>query len=131
MTREEIIECFDELKKVAINYEVLGIPYSEFIDFINAACSALIRGLELEAENTRLKELIGRQRYVTVEQVESWKKVPIGGGDYEEWWAPSYTCPECGYENPGEGNFCQDCGCPFTDEAVEAIMNKLEALKND
>ena len=43
-------------------------------------------------------------------------------------------CPECGFENIGRGNFCQNCGCLYTDDAVEIVMKRLEdiyALHND
>lgn len=63
----------------------------------------------------------------TQEQVEKIKQEPIEGG-YDEWWCPSYACPECGYENAGKGNFCQNCGCLFTDKAVEMAVKRLEAL---
>lgn len=29
------------------------------------------------------------------------------------------------------GNFCPNCGAPMTDEAVEMVMERLEALKDD
>ena len=54
---------------------------------------------------------------------EKIKKEPIKG-ENDEWYFPSYTCPECGYENAGKGNFCHNCGCPFTDEAVEMVMER-------
>ena len=41
-------------------------------------------------------------------------------------------CSRCGY-NALEANnytFCPKCGSPFTDEAVEMVMERLEALKN-
>ena len=42
-------------------------------------------------------------------------------------------CSRCGY-NALEANnytFCPKCGSPFTDEAVEMVMKRLEALKDD
>lgn len=41
-------------------------------------------------------------------------------------------CSRCGY-NALEANnytFCPKCGRPFTDEAVEMVMERLEALKD-
>ena len=41
-------------------------------------------------------------------------------------------CSRCGY-NALEANnytFCPKCGSPFTDEAVEMVMGRLEALKD-
>ena len=42
-------------------------------------------------------------------------------------------CSRCGY-NALEANnytFCPKCGSPFTDEAVEMVMERLEALKDE
>lgn len=77
----------------------------------------------LEALNMALTAL----RPVSREQVEKMKKEPVEGG-YDELYAPTYECPECGFENIGRGNFCQNCGCPNTDEAVEMVMERMEKL---
>ena len=40
-------------------------------------------------------------------------------------------CPTCGWnieEYVGDYNFCPSCGTPMTDEAVEMVMRRLEAL---
>ena len=42
-------------------------------------------------------------------------------------------CSRCGY-NALEANnytFCPKCGSPFTDEAVEMVMERLEALNDE
>ena len=42
-------------------------------------------------------------------------------------------CSRCGY-NALEANnytFCPKCGRPFTDEAVEMVMERLEALRDN
>ena len=42
-------------------------------------------------------------------------------------------CSRCGY-NALEANnytFCPKCGSPFTDEAVEMVMKRLEALHSE
>ena len=39
------------------------------------------------------------------------------------------TCMACGYETP-IGNFCHNCGAAQTREAVEMVMERLEALKD-
>lgn len=41
-------------------------------------------------------------------------------------------CSRCGY-NALEANnytFCPKCGSPFTDEAVEMVMERMEEMKN-
>ena len=40
------------------------------------------------------------------------------------------TCMACGHETP-IGNFCHNCGAAQTREAVEMVMERLEALKDE
>ena len=42
-------------------------------------------------------------------------------------------CSVCGYRTAwGHGfRFCPRCGAPMTDEAVEMVMERVEALKDD
>lgn len=43
-----------------------------------------------------------------------------------------YSCSKCGDRGyPSKRNFCDFCGAPMTDEAVDIIMQRLEALKGD
>ena len=40
-------------------------------------------------------------------------------------------CPENGYKNyTPESRFCEFCGRPLTDEAVQMVMERMEALKD-
>ena len=45
---------------------------------------------------------------------------------------PRWQCSECGsIETPlARHRFCPSCGAPMTDEAVEMVMERLEALKD-
>lgn len=41
------------------------------------------------------------------------------------------TCSACGKANGRtKTNFCPSCGAPMTDEAVEMVLERLEALKD-
>lgn len=40
-------------------------------------------------------------------------------------------CPKCGRQSPDNFlNFCGYCGAPITDEAVEMVMERWEAMKD-
>ena len=66
-------------------------------------------------------------RPVSREQIKKMKKEPVEG-EYDELYAPTYKCPECGFENIGKGNFRQNCGCLYTDEAVEMVMERWKEV---
>lgn len=108
MTLEEAIECLKTIQRWTPewDYREDGLSYWDAIDM---ALSAL--------------------HPVSREQVEKMKKEPVEGG-YDELYAPTYKCPECGFENIGSGNFCRNCGCLHTDKAVEMVMERLEALND-
>lgn len=112
MTREEAIKALEH----ADSY--VGIHY------INGVEEAYINPHLREAVKVALSAL----RPVSREQVERMKKEPVEG-EYDELYAPTYTCQECGFENIGAGNFCRNCGCPHTDEAVEMVMEKINNME--
>lgn len=108
---------------------------SEFIAALDVALDALIpptRENELEAENRELKErIVNWRKYMapTREQVEKvrgeWRWVG------EDRWNDCYECGKCGKMHPDNSLFCPACGAPMTDEAVEMVMERLEALNED
>ena len=69
-------------------------------------------------------------RPVSRKQVEKMKKEPVEG-EYDELYAPTYKCPECGFENIGRGNFCRNCGCLHTDEAVDILLKRWKEADKD
>ena len=113
MTREEAIEA---LQKFVNGYEknICGeaVRQNGFVQAIKVVISAL--------------------RPITREQVEKvwrgeWVGVP-NMGVYDT------ACSKCGY-CPGirfwDSDFCPNCGAPMTDEAVQMVMERLEALHGD
>ena len=76
-----------------------------------------------------LQMLIAALRPVSREQVEKvwrgeWKHYlpPLGAGDIQ------CRCTKCGRTPDVETPFCAWCGAPMTDEAVDMVMERLEAL---
>ena len=43
----------------------------------------------------------------------------------------SCECSKCGCYIQQEANFCPSCGATMTDEAVQMVMERMEALKDD
>ena len=71
-------------------------------------------------------------RPITREQVEKvwrgeWKHYlpPLGAGDVQ------CRCTRCGRTPDVETPFCAWCGTPMTDKAVDMVMERMEALKDD
>ena len=80
---------------------------------------------KLRPQIMELVQNIAALRPVSREQVEKvwrgeWiKDTPLG-----------HRCKSCGCLVVGQTNFCPNCGAPTTDEAVEMVMERLEALKD-
>ena len=124
MTREEAIatlqEKYDYCKSF---YDLAAHPeedYTEMAKYLKA-----------------LQVALSALRPVSREQVEKvWRgewnyshKTKIDGFDVVQ-------CSKCGQEAltlalyVKNGNFCPYCGAPMTDEALEMVMERLEALKD-
>lgn len=74
-------------------------------------------------------EIISALRPVSREQVEKvrgeWKRDKWPSGTHR------IICNRCGEWNGKITNFCPHCGAPMTDEAVEMVMEKWEALHEE
>lgn len=124
MTREEAIERFE--KQLTAAQVVLDSGFGT-----NLGESDLLYRRRKEMAEIALSAL----RPITREQVE---KVWRG-----EWMFPIFAdqkdakdlrcqCSECGsIETPlARHRFCPSCGAPMTDEAVNMVMERLEAMKD-
>ena len=109
MTREEIIH-----------------EYEDAVAAHAVAAAAGIKGAEKSYE--LFKAGLDALRPVSREQVEKMKGVWIFNDD---WW--EFRCSEChkGIGNIEKFKFCPHCGAPMTDEAVDMVMERLEALHGE
>lgn len=126
MTRKEAIEV---LRKLPIGLMDLSYEQkSDLTEALNIALAAL-RGPTRE----QVKKAWGEWIPVMESEITGFNpkfagRDPICG----------YKCSRCKAEAVLDcndefvlGNFCPTCGAPMTDEAVDIVMKRLEALKND
>lgn len=130
MTREEAItilqEKYDYCKSF---YDLAAHPeedYPEMAKYLQA-----------------LQIVLSALRPVTREQVEKMRgewidcdggKVPVDKYGQPFGWAMCSACGEyltASDEYPCTGHFCPNCGAPMTDEAVDVVMERLEALHSE
>ena len=113
MTREEAIE---ELERLLRHWDDLENDKRCFWGYDNEAVALALSAL----------------RPVSREQVEKvwrgeWKHYlpPLGAGNIQ------CRCTKCGITPDVETPFCAWCGAPMTDEAVQMVMERLEALHGE
>ena len=102
-------------------------------------CGKRQRQRAIELEKVKIEAL----RPITREQVEKvrgeWididgEKVPVDKYGQPFGWAMCSACGEyltASDEYPCIGHFCPNCGAPMTDEAVDMVMERLEALHSE
>ena len=111
MTREEMITNLEKLASLfhTESEQSKMVDYSKIIETLEFAAAAL--------------------RPITREQVEKvwrgeWEGIPRLG-------VYDMACSKCGF-CPGirfySSDFCPNCGAPMTDEAVQMVMERLEAM---
>ena len=120
MTREEAIECLKTIQRWTPDWDDRedGLSYWDAIDMVLSAL-----------------------RPVSREQVEkAWRAHWIRCEDAQEG-VVKYVCSHCfdyhafredfgEYTHNGNHPFCRKCGKAMTDEAVEMVMERLEALND-
>ena len=123
MTKEEIIKQYEAaVEGGELIAPFMGEDVKEVYEMLKAGLSAL--------------------RPITREQVEKMRgewididgeKVPVDKYGQPFGWAMCSACGEyltASDEYPCTGHFCPNCGAPMTDEAVDMVMKRLEALKD-
>ena len=113
MTREEALE---ELERLLRHWDDLENDKRCFWGYDKEAVAFALSAL----------------RPVSREQVEKvwrgeWKHYlpPLGAGDVQ------CRCTRCGRTPDVETPFCAWCGAPMTDEAVQMVMGRMEALHGE
>ena len=129
MTREEAIEYFK--MKVSAR-EAIGNDIGTDYEAYKIAISALrpIRREQVEKAwkgewIKRHKHRGGFRRVKGIDDMGEQHEVTIDERcEYDDLY-----CSKCGKQSPDNFlNFCGYCGAPMTDEAVEMVMERLEAL---
>lgn len=111
MTREEAIKTFEEILQLSPTLAEAGCSVTETM---KVALSAL--------------------RPVSREQVEKvWRGEWVHTHSSDNFWTEVWKCSHCDFEdNYGECfDFCPFCGAAQTDEAMQMVMERLEALKDE
>lgn len=124
MTKEEIIKQYEmAVEGGELIAPFMGEDEKELYEMLKAGLSAL--------------------RPITREQVEQvrgeWididgEKVPVDENGQPFGWAMCSACGEyltASDEYPCIGHFCPNCGAPMTDKAVDMVMERLEALRDE
>ena len=93
-------------------------------------CGKRQRQRAIELEKVKIEAL----RPITREQVERmWRGRWIAYLDGEHIMPERYySCSKCGGRGHlSKRNFCDFCGAPMTDKAVDMVMERLEALRDE
>lgn len=131
MNREDAIEVLKESKR---QNEVMRDNPSVFWKSDQMACGIKNAVKRIAAIDLALSAL----RPVSREQIEKvWRGEWMFEPNFYD--DSTYECSRCGEPwtliegTPEENNmrFCPHCGAPMTDEAVEMVMERLEALRDE
>lgn len=122
MTREEIIKSYEDAVvasglAAAAGNEEAAKSYELFKAGLSALHPVSRERIEKVWKGEWIKER--RQTYIPVEYDEQGEVILH---DFVV-----YRCSICGRENTKEEPFC-NCGAPMTDEAVDMVIERLEAL---
>lgn len=131
MTREEAI---NRIKDHMAAHHIGEYPHIKLKEALDMALSAL-RPVSREQVEKMRGEWVAKHRHrggfrrVTgVDDMGELRTITIDERcEYDDRY-----CSRCGKQSPDNFlNFCGYCGAPMTDEAVQMVMERLEALKDD
>ena len=115
------IEAVKVLNRIPVNY--IGMT----IDEANRADEALSMAARALRPITREQVEQVRGEWIDIDG----EKVPVDKYGQPFGWAKCSACGEyltASDEYPCIGHFCPNCGAPMTDEAVDMVMERLEAM---
>ena len=128
MTREEAIEIFEQKGWWIAQKETLTSKQAEEIIKLNNAVNFALSALR-PISRERIEEAWRGEWEWYDEEIGS----PLEGVEREWGW----RCSKCKIvlpddfddpDNPPAMRFCQWCGAPMTDEAMETVMERMEKL---
>ena len=134
-----------KLEEAIAKAKILNDSLKELTDEYEGQGSFIAAGMAVSFKLV-LDTILSALRPVSREQVEKvwkgeweWYDEEVGApleGIERDW---GWRCPKCKVvlpddfddpDNPPAMSFCQRCGAPMTDEAVQMVMERLEALKD-
>ena len=125
-----------KLEEAIAKAKILNDSLKELTDEYEGQGSFIAAGMAVSFKLV-LDTILTALRPVSKEQVE---KVWRGEGNYSHTTETDHfavvKCSKCGHEAFAialyvkDENFCPHCGAPMTDEAVQMVMERLEALKD-
>ncbi len=121
MTREEAIKRIDEQYKICKEFYYLSANPEKDYPGVMSYMKAL--GMAISA-----------LRPVSREQMEKvWRGEWEHTHSIDNLWTEVWVCSHCGFEDDNGDcfDFCPACGKAMTDEAVEMVIERLEALQNE
>ena len=127
MTREEAISILEESKrqnKVMIDNPSMFWGASQMASGVkNAERRIMALDMALTALRPVSREKMERIRGEWKICFEDWRQQIAGD-----------QCSKCGFQHYGTSisqyKFCPNCGTPMTDEAMDLVIDRLEALKD-
>ena len=115
-----------KLEEAIAKAKILNDSLKELTDEYEGQGSFIAAGMAVTFKLV-LDTILSALRPVTREQVE---KVWRGEWIHAYPGTSSCKCTKCGAVQEYESTFCCHCGAPMTDEAVEIVRERMEALKD-